>query len=61
MDATRLVSPECFPGKNPGSFPVAGRCGGEFVFLPVYPVPIARQVSLVIDAVTETLEAGLPA
>ena len=44
-----------------GSFPVAERCAGEFVSLPMYPELSEQQVSLVIDAVTETLGAGQPA
>lgn len=47
-------------GLGPGSFPVSERCAEEFVSLPMYPELTPAQVNSVVDAVVETLDAGLP-
>lgn len=47
-------------GCGPGSFPIAERCGEEFVSLPMYPELTPGQIDAVIDAVVEALGAGLP-
>ncbi len=47
-------------GLGPGSFPVAERCAEEFVSLPMFPELSSSQISAVIDAVEEAVEAGLP-
>jgi dTDP-4-amino-4,6-dideoxygalactose transaminase len=46
-------------GLGPGSFPIAERCAEEFVSLPMCPELSSSQISAVIEAVEETLEAGL--
>lgn len=48
-------------GYGPGSFPIAEQCADEFVSLPIYPELGSGQISCVIEAMTESLAAGLPA
>lgn len=48
-------------GHKPGDFPVAERCAGEFVSLPLYPEMTPEQFSFVADSVRETFGACIGA
>ena len=48
-------------GLKAGSFPVAERCAEQFISLPMYPELTPAQVNAVAEAVTQTLDAALPA
>jgi dTDP-4-amino-4,6-dideoxygalactose transaminase len=46
-------------GYDQGAFPVAERCAGEFVSLPMFPELTLAQVDLVVRGVKEALAAGM--
>jgi aminotransferase EvaB len=46
-------------GYVPGAFPIAERCAGEFVSLPMYPELTHSQVEQVIECVNEAISAGV--
>jgi dTDP-4-amino-4,6-dideoxygalactose transaminase len=48
-------------GLGPGSFPVAERCAGEFVSLPIYPELSPDQIRQVVTAVEEVARAAIAA
>jgi dTDP-4-amino-4,6-dideoxygalactose transaminase len=48
-------------GHAPGSFPVAERCAGEFVSLPVYPELTSSQLSRIADTLNRVAESSIAA
>jgi dTDP-4-amino-4,6-dideoxygalactose transaminase len=45
-------------GYNQGAFPIAERCAGEFVSLPMYPELTEAQLEIVIEGVKEAVARG---
>jgi len=47
-------------GYTRGAFPISERTSTEFISLPMFPQMSGTQIELVIDAVKESLAAGVP-
>ena len=47
-------------GYTRGAFPISEQTSAEFISLPMFPELSGAQVELVIDAVKESLAAGVP-